>query len=156
VNSASPDFEHDPGLSFLQGLWKLNHALELRSAMMEREMGVTAQQRFGLRCIHTFPGMTAGQLARVLHLDPGTVSATLRRLEGQAFLERKRDPADRRRVILRLTGRGRAIARPRVGTVESAVVRLLESTSPRDIAMAREVLHRLTEALGDVSPNRGK
>ena len=152
MTDKTTDFSLDPGLAFLQGLWELHHALELRSTTMERRLGITAQQRFVLRCVGKFPGMTAGRLARVLHLDPGTVSATLRRLERQKLLQRGRDPEDGRRVVLRLTEAGRAMARHRAGTVESGVIRLLEVSSKQEIETAREVLRRLTAALTNASP----
>src|SRR5512147_2990729 len=92
-----------PTLDFLEHLWRLNHALERLSGRMTKVLGVTAQQRLVIRCIGKFPHITAGQLARLLHLDPGTVSATLRRLEAQGVLVRRRDRRDRRCVMLRLT-----------------------------------------------------
>jgi len=151
MNDKARAFTLDPGLGFLQGLWELNHALELRSKTMERRLGGTAQQRFVLRCVGKFPGMTSGQLARVLHLDPGTVSAALRRLEHQKLLERERDPEDGRRVTLRLTDSGRAITRQRSGTVEDAVLRLLKDSSKQEIATTRGVLRRMTAVLMDDS-----
>jgi DNA-binding MarR family transcriptional regulator len=114
---------------------------------MVKVFGVTAQQRFVIRCVGKFPGMTAGQLARVLHLDPGTVSTTLNRLEHQRLLVRRRDPRDRRRVHLRLTARGRVIDHRSSGTVEHAVERLFRTSSSSSIIRARTVVSWLIELL---------
>jgi DNA-binding MarR family transcriptional regulator len=104
-------------LEFLQVLWRTSHALERRSRRMEKAIGLTAPQRLVVRFLGRFPGVTAGQLARALHVDPGTLSASLRRLEGRGLVERRRDPADTRRVTLGLTREGRALDVPGPGTV---------------------------------------
>src|SRR5687768_13673518 len=98
-----------PALDFLEHLWALNHVLEKVSGQMVTRLGVTAQQRLIIRCLGKYPGLRAGQLAARLHLDPGTISAALRRLEEKALVERRRDPRDRRRAALGLTEQGRAI-----------------------------------------------
>jgi DNA-binding MarR family transcriptional regulator len=134
-------------LDFLQCLWRTSHALERRSRRMEKAIGLTAPQRLVLRVLGRFPGMTAGQLARALHVDPGTLSANVRRLEARGLVERRRDPADSRRVTLGLTRQGRALDVPAGGTVEAAADALLTSTSPRDIAAAVRVLDRFADLL---------
>ena len=134
-------------LEFLQCLWRTSHALERRSRRMERTLGVTAPQRLVLRLLGRFPGITAGQLARSLHVDPGTLSASLRRLEARGLIERRRDPADSRRVALGLTRQGRALDVPRRGTIEAAADALLAGTSPRDLAATVRVLDRFSEIL---------
>jgi DNA-binding MarR family transcriptional regulator len=107
-------------LAFLGRLWRLNHALERLSARMDRSLGVTAQQRFIIRCVGKYPGITAGALARVLHLDPGTVTAALHRLEAKGHVERRRDDRDRRRVTLGLTRAGIDLDRATSGTARRA------------------------------------
>lgn len=93
--------------------------------------------------------MTAGQLAAVLHVDPGTVSAALRRLERKGIIERRRDPADSRRVTLGLTRKGRALDAPTAGTIEEAVEKLLASSSPGTAEIAMAVIERLTSLLDE-------
>ena len=73
-------------LEFLECLWRTSHALERRSRRMEKAIGVTAPQRLVLRFLGRFPGVTAGQLARALHVDPGTLSASVRRLEARGLV----------------------------------------------------------------------
>jgi DNA-binding MarR family transcriptional regulator len=94
-----------------------------------------------------FPGVTAGQLARALHVDPGTLSANLRRLEARGLVVRRRDPVDTRRVTLGLTGRGRALDVQQAATVEAAADALLAATSARDLAATVRVLDRFAALL---------
>jgi DNA-binding MarR family transcriptional regulator len=149
MSEPSNELPLNPALSFLQRVWEMNHALERLSNQMERKIGITAPQRFIVRCVGKYPGMTAGQLASILHLDRGSVSAALRRLEQQGILKRRRDPRDGRRVTLGLTAKGRTFDVSRSGTVESAVVHLLEASSKAEIETARTVLRRLSAALAD-------
>jgi DNA-binding MarR family transcriptional regulator len=128
-------------------LWQLNHALERISKSMASAIGVTAQQRMIVRCVGKYPGMVAGQLAAQLHVDAGTVSAALGRLERKGLLRRRRDGRDRRRVTLALTDAGRDVDRPDTGTVESAVGRLLEASAGEDLATTRRVLGSLTRLI---------
>lgn len=132
-----------PALEFLRCVWRLNHALDQRSNRMERTLGITAPQRLVLRCVGMYPGISAGNLADTLHLDPGTISATLRRLESAGLLERRKDPRDRRRALLGLTPAGHAFDRPAEGTVEDAVRHVLDGST----AAALEATTRLLEAL---------
>jgi DNA-binding MarR family transcriptional regulator len=49
--------------------------------------------------------MTAGELANLTGLTTGAITAALDRLEGGGFVRREDDPADRRRVIVRVVAR---------------------------------------------------
>lgn len=143
------EFPLEAPLDFLQHLWQLNHALERVSQQMKRTLGVTAQQRLFVRCIGTYPGMTASQLASVLHLDRGTVSVALTRLAKLGLITRRRDARDNRRVSLGLTARGRALDRPSHGTVEHAVERMLAKAGRADVARVKALLRDLAEDLSE-------
>jgi DNA-binding MarR family transcriptional regulator len=146
----SPDDDEqvlDPALDFLRALWRVDHALNRKSKWMSAELGVTAEQRLILRCVGRVPGIAAGRLAALLFLDAGTVSVTIARLAQRRLLERKRDPDDHRRVTLRLTPGGQALVRTTAGTVEAAVVKVLDATTANDLGATRRVLARLGDAL---------
>lgn len=136
-------------LEFLKGLWALNHAMERLSLRMLDELGVTAQQRLVIRCVGKYPGITSGGLAATLHLNAGTMSVALDRLENKGLVERRRDPRDRRRVLLGLTASGRRFDRKTPGTVEHAVNRLLEDESAADIEAAKRVIDKLSSLLSE-------
>jgi len=144
-----------PALDFLQRLWQLSHALEQLSSRMEKSLGVTAQQRLIVRCVGKYPGVSAGRLAGLLHLDPGTVSAALRRLEEKGLLERRRDKRDSRRVVLGLTRQGRKLAHPAPGTVEHAVNQLLTTAPTRNIHIVKLTIDQLTALLAKASHCKG-
>lgn len=143
----SGDFPNEPALEFMQHLWALNHAVERTSLRMERELGVTAQQRLVLRCLGKYPGMMPTQLAALLHLDRGTISVTLRRLGRRGLVTRRPDPRDSRRVFLGLTKKARALVQPCPGTVESAVEEVLATLGGSSLDATKLVLNHITEAL---------
>lgn len=144
TSARANDLPLGPALEFLQRLWSLNRALERLSLRMEKRLGVTGQQRLMLRCLGAYPGVTAGQFASLLRLDPGTVSATLRRLEHKALISRRRDRQDNRRVALTLTQKGRALVAPTDGTVEAAVEELLSTSPAAQIRAALRALEGLS------------
>ncbi len=131
----------------MRGLWRLNHALEQVSRRMEATSGVTAQQRMMLRWIAKYPGMTASQLAAQFHLDGGTISSALSRLEGKGLLERGRDHRDHRRVTLGLTAAGREIDRVVSGSVDRALETLVATQSSADLERTSVVLRTLADLL---------
>ena len=137
----------EPVLDFLRLMWAVDHELQSVSKRMLIDLGLTGPQRLAVRFIGLQPGLAAGELASLLHLDPGTVTGILRRLETARMIVRARDKADSRRVCLTLTRRGQAINRRRTGTIEFAVRRALESVSESDVRASRRVLKLLAEEL---------
>ena len=134
-------------LQFMQLLWAVVHGLETISKRMAGDLGVTGPQRLALRVISLFPGVSAGDLAAILHVHPSTLTGVLQRLAAQRWVVRVGDPRDRRRATLRLTVRGARVNATRRGTVESAVAKALEDVSARDRAATRRVLQRLARQL---------
>jgi DNA-binding MarR family transcriptional regulator len=135
-------------LQFMELLWAIVHGLERASKRMAHQVGVTGPQRLVLRVVGLYPGLSAGDLAKVLHLHPSTLTGVLQRLTGQTLLRCSADPRDRRRVLLSLTRRGARANAVRRGTVEAAVAAALRGVSPGDRAATRRVLARLSTHLG--------
>ncbi len=136
-------------LSFLQVVWRLDHALQSRSKRMAVGLGVTGPQRFVLRVLSQKPGLSAGELASLLHLHPSTLTGVLRRLEDRGLLSRESDPADARRAVLKITAAGRTLTAKLGNSIED-VVRKVLTAAPRSQAVAsRALLGALADALED-------
>lgn len=149
-----------PGsLQFLQLLWEINHGLESASKHMARHLGVTGPQRFVIRLIGQFPGISAGDLAVMLHSDPSTLTGVLRRLQSRGLLIRARDSFDARRVRFRLTPRGHDIDQISAGTIEDAVRVALRPAGAKDVPAASRLLRRIAAQLFALAsapaPSRG-
>ena len=136
-----------PVLDFLRELWALDHAFDKTSKRMLATLGITAEQRVLIRIVGENPGISAGRLADLLHVDAGTTSTALRRLEDRKLLVRERDATDGRRVTVHLTPAGMKLCFARSGTVEAAVEQTLASSQPAEVKALRRVLGRLIDAL---------
>lgn len=112
-------------LQFMQRMWDLTHALEVRSKRMARTLGITGPQRLVIRVIGQSPNISARDIAAALGIHPSTLTGVLTRLERQRFITRAIDDDDRRRMRFSLTKSGKRIDRERRGTVEAAVRRAL-------------------------------
>jgi DNA-binding MarR family transcriptional regulator len=134
-------------LQFMRVLWAVVHGLQRTSKRMTSDVGVTGPQRLVLRVVGLFPGLSAGQLAAVLHVHPSTLTGVIQRLAAQRLLVRTDDVRDRRRAVLRLTTRGTRANAARHGTVESAIAEALQGISSRDREAARRVLERVAAYL---------
>jgi DNA-binding MarR family transcriptional regulator len=140
----------------MQVLWAVVHGLQSTSKRMTAAFGVTGPQRLALRVLGLFPGMSAGDLAAVLHVHPSTLTGVLQRLLAQRWLLRVEDPRDRRRAVLRLTARGARVNAIDNGTVETAVAEALAIVSDRDRAATMSVLERLATALKSPGHTTGR
>ena len=134
-------------LQFMRLLWGVAHALDRTSKRMNQELGVTGPQRLVLRVVGLFPGLSAGELAHILHVHPSTLTGVLQRLIEQRLIQRTTAKTDRRRAQLRLTASGARINHVTNGTVEAAVGRALKRSSSRDRAAAQRLFAALTDAL---------
>jgi len=155
-NPEAPQSDLPDVLQFMQLVWAVVHGLERTSKRMTGEIGVTGPQRLVLRVVGLFPGLSAGDLATVLHVHPSTLSGVLQRLVRQQLLARADDPRDRRRAVLRLTKRGARANAVHHGTVEAAMAQALEGSSEPDQAAARRVLERLARCLKPAGPGRSR
>jgi DNA-binding MarR family transcriptional regulator len=136
-----------PVLGFMRALWEVDHALESRSKRMKARFGVSGPERLALRIIGELPGISPGRLAAILHVDPSSLTAMLRRLVARRLVSRSRNPEDARSAHLRLTRDGERADELRSGTVESAVKAALDALPPRDVATTVVVLGVLSRLL---------
>jgi MarR family transcriptional regulator, organic hydroperoxide resistance regulator len=133
-------------LAFMQLLWAIAHGLESTSKRMHSRLGITGPQRLVLRLIGHGSATSAGELARLMHVHPSSLTGLLRRLEKARLVERQPHPFDGRRSLLRLTPSGRRLDRDKTGTVESVIERALATMSERDLRAAQRALQRVAKS----------
>ena len=151
---AMPDL--GDALEFMRLIWAVDHGLQKASKRMAASAGITGLQRLVLHVVGRFPGISIGQLAATLHVHASTLTGVLDRLERRGLLDRRPGPRDRRRAALGLTPAGRRLDLSVTGTVEDAVVQVLNDLPKRKVSAAREALTMLAEQLGVAidSPDR--
>lgn len=72
-------------------------------------LGLTYPQYLVMLLLWEQDDRTVNELGQMLHLDSGTLTPLLKRMEGQGLLTRHRDTQDERRVRVRLSETGRAL-----------------------------------------------
>lgn len=145
--SRDATFPLGPALELLSEVWALDRAIAIASKRMMARSGATMQQRVVLGIIRRYPTITPGRLARLLHLDAGTISATIKRLEGQRWVERRTHPRDRRRVSIGLTESGYALDGSNDSPVEKGIARALARLDDRELVVFRHVLAIFVEEI---------
>jgi DNA-binding MarR family transcriptional regulator len=110
-----------------------------------REAGLTYPQYLVLLVLWEHGELSVKELGRRLRLDSGTLSPLLKRMETAGWIERRRDRADERSVVVHLTHVGLGL-RERVCIVPE---RTVESTgmSIAEMGELRDRLKELTDSL---------
>src|SRR5262245_19404785 len=78
-------------LEFMRLLWAVDHTLSSASKRMDAAIGVTGPQRLVIRIVGRYPGISAGDVAALMHVHPSTLTGVLSRLERRGSLKRKVD-----------------------------------------------------------------
>lgn len=108
------------------------------------QLGLTYTQYITLLALWEHDGPTVSALGRRLHLDSGTLSPLLRRLQAMGLVQRRRAENDERLVTVHLTDPGRALE-PKVAQVQLEV-RARLNLSPAEAAMLRDLAKRFCQA----------
>ena len=109
------------------------------------DMGLTYPQYLVMLALWERDGETVSALGERLHLDSGTLTPLLKRLEAADLVSRLRDTADERRVLIRLTADGRRL-KSRAARVP-ACVRQASQCSLDEISALRQQLQTLRSRL---------
>jgi DNA-binding MarR family transcriptional regulator len=105
-----------------------------------RPAGLTALQYTALTVLERHDDMSSAQLARRSFVTAQSMADMITALEGRALIERHRDRADRRRLVVSLTAAGRALLdryRPEVAALE---LTMLSGLSEPEVAAMRAAL----------------
>ncbi|NPT56606.1 MarR family winged helix-turn-helix transcriptional regulator [Paraburkholderia elongata] len=73
------------------------------------ELGLTYTQYIALIVLWEGGSQTVSALGEKLFLESNTLTPILKKLEGMGYLQRQRDPADERQVLVTLTDAGRQL-----------------------------------------------
>jgi len=147
IGPVTPDRPLGDVLEFMRALWGINHALESTSRRMKARYGVTGPERMVVRLVGRYPGISAGDLARILLVHPSTLTGLLKRLAARGIVKRHADAIDARRALFLLTAKGATVDGVKRETVEAAITIALDSLPERDVRAAAAVLQRLTRVL---------
>jgi DNA-binding MarR family transcriptional regulator len=105
-----------------------------------RPIGMTALQYTALTVLERHPDLSSAQLARNSFVTAQTMADMVRALEERRLVERHRDAADRRRLVLALTSEGRRLLGRYRGRVAALEERMLRGLGPEEAAALRHGL----------------
>lgn len=112
-------------------------------------MGLTHPQYLVMLALWEFAPMSARELSDQLHLDPGTLSPLLKRLETAGLIVRTRNPQDERAIVITTTEQGAALRTEAVKVPKEMMKRL--NLSLEDAVELRTILDRMIAA-GSAAP----
>ena len=90
-------------------LRRITRAIDLYSRGLMQQVGLTTPQLAALQAIERLQPITAGSLAKSIHLSQATLTGILTRLETRNLVSRVRSVSDRRTVVVELTEEGQAV-----------------------------------------------
>jgi DNA-binding MarR family transcriptional regulator len=126
-------------------LYAASRAITRRYGDLLAGTGLTYPQYLTMLALWSAAPMTVGEIGTRLHLDTGTLTPLLKRLEQAGLVARRRDPADERRVLVEPTEAGWAV-RERVTDVPCELGQSLRLT-PDEAGQLRETLYRMIDSL---------
>lgn len=74
-----------------------------------KKLGLTYTQYIVMMVMWEKETVSSRELAESIHLDYGTLTPVLKRLESSGYLNRNRDPRDERLLLLTITEEGKAL-----------------------------------------------
>lgn len=107
-------------------------------------LGLTHPQYLVMLALWDSGPMSARELSEQLHLDPGTLSPLVKRLEAAGLVDKSKNPQDERAVILQPTDKGAELRKEALKVPLQMMSRL--ELSEKDVVELRGILDRLIAA----------
>ncbi|HZY19782.1 MAG TPA: MarR family transcriptional regulator [Ramlibacter sp.] len=102
------------------------------------ELGLTYPQYLAMLALWEEDGVSVSRLGERLHLDSGTLTPLLKRLEAAGFVARLRAVEDERRVHVTLTAAGRKL-RSRAEKIPGCILEASQCSIPDLVRLTREL-----------------
>ncbi len=134
--------------AIVQGLRRINQAIEEYSREVHRAYGLTGPQLWALKTLHRRGSLTAGELAEALVVHQSSVSVLLTRLERRRLIHRVRRRTDRRFVEIALTEAGRTLAEQSPEPAQGRLLHQLRRMRPAEVTAIRLSIDALVDAMG--------
>ena len=131
----------------LNALRRICRALDVHSRELARECDLTSPQLMCLRVLGDAGTMMPSEMARAVSLSQATVTGILDRLSQRKLITRRRNPRDKRRVILRLTDAGRDLLANAPSPLHGGLATTLRAMSDIERITIHDTLERVAEIM---------
>ena len=126
-------------------LYAASNAITRAYRPLLEPLGLTYPQYLVMMVLWEQAPQMVSEIGHKLHLDSGTLTPLLKRLQTQGLVVRQRDAADERRVLVTLTEAGQALKAQAESVPRSMACHLLNSAI--DLPQLRQELRQLLQAL---------
>ncbi|MFF7656025.1 MarR family winged helix-turn-helix transcriptional regulator [Streptomyces sp. NPDC007983] len=131
---------------------RLEQAIRAHLDALLRPLGLTTLQYTALTVLERRDGLSSAQLARRSFVKPQTMHEMVQTLEERGFIERRRDPANRRVLLISLSDRGREALRAYDEQVRLLEERMLGGLTEDRRGELRQALIDCTRAMSATPP----
>ncbi|HWK43597.1 MAG TPA: MarR family transcriptional regulator [Stellaceae bacterium] len=131
-------------------VYSTTHALIRVYKPLLTALGLTYSQYLVMMTLWQEDGLAVKQIGELLHLDSGTLTPLLKRLEAAGQVRRERDPTDERQVRIRLTATGHAL-RDKARSIPQDML-CASGRSADEVRRLKEDLVRLRDQLNSAVP----
>jgi DNA-binding MarR family transcriptional regulator len=138
ADSAEAPHRAEPTLMYV--IKQVELASRARLDELFRPIGMTALQYTALTVLERHPDMSSAQLARNSFVTTQSMADMVAALEERGLVERHRDAADRRRLVLALTESGRTLLHRYRGAVATLERQMLNDLTDHQVADLRRSL----------------
>jgi DNA-binding MarR family transcriptional regulator len=121
------------------------HAFNAAYKPLLEPLGLTYPQYLVLLALWQKDGVSVKDIGTRLHLDSGTLTPLLKKLQASGYVRRGRNPSDERQLLVELTPEGQSL-RARAAEVRKSLVCSLGVTEP-SIQTLREQVDVMTGLL---------
>ncbi|RXZ88366.1 MarR family transcriptional regulator [Agromyces atrinae] len=116
------------------------------------EHDITYPQFLVLVSLHQSGEASVGELGAMMHLDSGTLSPLLQRLESRGYLTRERRPGNERVVVVALTPEGVTLRREVIAAVDCLAAAY--GIEPGELGALLATLQRITTNMTELTATR--
>lgn len=149
ISDPQPDNRYD--LRILSSLRRIIREVELYSKKLSSQFSITGPQLVCLLAIGGHEKVTASTIAREIHLSPSTVVGVLDRLEDKSLIARSRDRADRRKIYISLTEKGRTLAQSAPSPLQDRLADSLSNLEETEKLTIAQSLAKMADLMEQVS-----
>lgn len=107
-------------------------------------LGLTHPQYLAMLALWQHDELSVKDLSALLHLDPGTLSPLLKRLESAGLISRQRSSSDERLLSISVTPTGRELRQQALAVPATMLTRL--GMSEDDLTATNKILHHIIDA----------
>ena len=127
----------------LIALRRINKATDTGAKRLAKDTGLTTPQLLAMQAVGDAGSPAVGEIARAINLTLATTTSILNGLERKGLVEKRRDLADKRRVIVSATLAGARLIQEAPKTMHELLARRFESLETWEQSFVVAALQRV-------------